>query len=51
MADAPVDGVPRAGCQHAGEQGVELTSSQALAVFLHLLHVRPDQRLPQVAVI
>ena len=51
LADAPVDRVPRAGGQHAGKQGVEITSSQALAVLLHPLHVSPDQRLPEVAVI
>lgn len=51
MANAPVDRVPRPGGEHAGKQGVEVPGPQALAVLLHLLHVSPDQRLPEVAVI
>lgn len=51
LADAPVDRVPGPGRQHAGEQGVEVTGSQALAVLPHALHVGPDQRLPEAAVV
>lgn len=51
LADAPVDRVPRPGRQHTGKQGVEVPGSQALAVLLHSLHVSPNQRLPEVAVI
>lgn len=51
LADPLVDRVPGPGSQHAGKQGVEVPGAQALAVRLHLLHVCPDQRLPEAAVV
>lgn len=51
LADALVDRVPGPGRQHAGEQGVEVAGSQALAVLPHALHVGPDQRLPEATVV
>lgn len=50
-ADAGVHSVPGPGRQHAGEQRVQISSSQPAAVTLHAGHVAFDQRHPQAAVV